>query len=165
MLSNEFGNLGVMATRMKLLSTVVLIGLIAGCSKPPELPPEPNITGHGFNKTTIQSGVDTLIVRIDYEDGDGNLGTPDGQSATNAFVKDTRFPAFPATEFTIPELNVTGVPQAISGSVWFTFEPIAVPICTPGKDMDTLRFEIYIKDQDGNLSNTITTDEVVLDCN
>ena len=53
----------------------LLISVIA-CDEPPELPLEPSIS---FNSITYKEGVngaDTLILQIDFEDGDGDLGLP-----------------------------------------------------------------------------------------
>ena len=118
-----------------------------------------------MNKTEVTAFKDTLIVRIDYEDGDGDIGPMGGDVTDNAFLIDSRT-NFPFG-FTIPELNTTGVPQAISGSVWFKFSPNVV-VCSPvppGRLRDTFNFEIHIMDKKGNESNRIVTDDVIVLCN
>ena len=57
---------------------VVLVALVS-CERPPELPIEPNIT---FNQVIFKKGQssggsfapDSLIIKINFEDGDGDLG-------------------------------------------------------------------------------------------
>lgn len=59
--------------KYSLIYLLLLVSFVA-CDEPPELPLEPSIS---FNNITFKEGVngrDSLILEIDFEDGDGDLG-------------------------------------------------------------------------------------------
>ncbi len=65
----------------------ILSVLVLGCEEPPELPLSPTIS---FNSITFSPGVnnrDSLILKLDFEDGDGDLGL-------NRDETDSRFQEF-----------------------------------------------------------------------
>jgi hypothetical protein len=158
-------NLGVRPTvvRRALYIAAVLV-MAAGCKKPPTLPEEPRITYNEVNKNQLVAGEDTLIVQIDFEDGDGDLGIPSGTPGVNAYLVDSRT-GFPFT-YVIPKLNSSGDDQAISGSIWFTLDPFVISCnpLPPDRTLDTFSFEIYIVDQKGNESNHVVTEDIYLQC-
>ncbi len=64
--------------RVDFSTCLVVVGIMAfsllGCDEPPELPTTPSIS---FNSITFKPGVnnrDSLILKLDFEDGDGDLG-------------------------------------------------------------------------------------------
>jgi hypothetical protein len=136
--------------------------MVGGCDKPPELPPVPKISSAGVNQSLINATSDTLVISFNYEDGDGDLGDED---ITNAWIIDSRT-SLPLG-WKIPVLNSTGVPQAISGTIWFTLAPGTGIECQPdppGRTHDTVSYEIYVRDQAGHESNHIFTEDIFLEC-
>jgi len=57
-----------------ILISVLVIGLFESCDQPPELPLEPKITFNSIRYSPGNNLSDSLILKIDFEDGDGDLG-------------------------------------------------------------------------------------------
>lgn len=145
---------------MKSVLLLFIVVLIGSCKKPPQLPPEPKILDVGFDKMQITAG-EELVVGIDFEDGDGDLGEEDTSSASNAYLIDSRYGfTYP---YKIPVLNTSGVPQAISGTVWIK-HPMSCDPVPPNRTLDTVSFEVYVVDRAGNESNHFQTEEVIIEC-
>ncbi len=66
-------------SKVYFLYVLVVLVALASCERPPELPIEPNIT---FDQVIFKKGQssggsfapDSLIIKINFEDGDGDLG-------------------------------------------------------------------------------------------
>ena len=148
---------------MRLLLLVILLPLMAtSCIKPPEYPIEPHITFKEINTAFAKPGRDSIIVSFDFTDGDGDLGTEDGDTLISAFMVDRRT-GFPYS-YQIPFITPKGTTKAISGTIWITVLPDNFS-CRPNRPvLDTISYEIYIVDRAGHESNRIVTPDVVLDC-
>lgn len=137
--------------------------LVAGCINKPNFSVIPAITYEGVNSTFVVSGQDSLIFQIDFEDGDGDLGSDNADTTVNAFMIDSRT-GFPVS-YKIPYISPKGTTEAISGSIWFTLVPFAIACRPDHPDMDTVTYQIYIVDRAGNESNRVFTDQIIIDCN
>lgn len=146
---------------------------ILSCTKPPDYPAEPVIEFNRISKNlVVADSPDSILVTIDYTDGDGNLGFENNEN--NVFFKDLRDNS-EFIKFRVPFIPVQGANNGISGeiSVILDFDS---PICciTPQGDgncdapflisRDTVIYEITIADRDGNLSNAVRTDPIILLC-
>lgn len=157
---------------------ILLAGALA-CSTPPEYPFEPIITYEGLNRVSIpqssgtQSDLDTLIIRMGFTDGDGDLGDKD---SINIFLTDSR-DGFEHV-FKINEIPELGSGRSISGEIaikltnnsstkYFccTFPNTRVT-CIPSTEYpeDTMSYSIRIRDRAGNWSNTIRTETFRILC-
>lgn len=146
---------------MKSLLMSCLV-IVAGCGTPPDLSPIPSISSPGVNQPVINVKTDTLFLSFNYEDGDGDLG---GDDTANGWIIDSRT-GIPLG-YKIPQLNSTEVPQAISGTIWFTLAPntgIECDLSPPGRTHDTVSYEIYVRDRAGHESNHIFTQDIYLEC-
>ena len=56
------------------LFTLLFSIVLAGCNKPPELPVEPVIDFNCVTFKEVANGQDSLIIKINFQDGDGNVG-------------------------------------------------------------------------------------------
>ena len=87
--------------RFPVQISIVLLGiLIAGsCFEPPQYPDTPLITYNSviFKDCINPSVADTLILKVDFKDGDGNLGI-DGQDNTPPFNNRWYFRINPASQ-------------------------------------------------------------------
>lgn len=148
---------------MRILIIILGICFFAGtCINPPNYSVVPKIKFKSLNITEVIPGIDTLLVTFEYEDGDGDIGVKDGDTSTNTWLVDRRT-QFPYV-YQLPFVNQKGNSNSISGTIWITVSPFTMN-CRPDHPiLDTISYDIYIKDRDGNISNTITTPDIVLKC-
>lgn len=153
-----------------------IILTIAACVRPPDYPIEPQIKFTSLSKNTMRQGQlgteDSLFVTFSFTDGDGDLGTADSNKDTskilNIFLTDKRDNK-PAERFRIPYIPEQGAGNGISGDIrllLFTTCCNVLPPCEASttKPIDTLVYEIYIKDRAGHESNRIQTAPIYLQC-
>ena len=156
-----------------ILFAFLLVGLfLGGCIKAPDYPLEPVIEFAGLTKDTLdqdQFNTDSLIVVLNFTDGDGDLGS---ENDVNVFIVDRRTD-FISDRFRIPRLDKAGSNNGISGELYLTLYttcctyPNGAPPCEPSTEFptNTLSYEIYIVDQARNRSNSVITPEIVIRCN
>jgi hypothetical protein len=163
----------------KYLWAAFIAGVFLACSTPPEYPNEPILTYRGLNRVSIpqssgtQSELDTLIIRMGFTDGDGDLGDKD---SINIFLTDSR-DGFEHV-FKINEIPQLGSGTSISGEIaikltnnsstkYFccTFPNTRVT-CIPSTEFpeDTMSYTIRIRDRAGNWSNQIRTETFRILC-
>ncbi len=155
--------------------SILLTSAFAACISPPEYPKEPQIKFLGLSKNTMRQGQlgneDSLFVTFSFTDGDGDLGTK-GQAnrdSVNIFLTDKRTNTPAEERFRMPLVPEQGAANGISGEIrllLFTTCCNVLPPCEPSttKPIDTLVYEIYIKDRAGNSSNKIQTAPIYLQC-
>lgn len=145
---------------------VFLLGW-SSCVSPPEYPLEPVLEFVSLSTSTLtEGGSDTVILRIAFTDGDGDIGHGDPQietdSTRNVFLEDSRVPGFPIY-YHINEVERNGNVQAISGFIDLRFNP-GFFACLGLAAQDTLSLSLYIIDRAGNQSNTVRTTPITLTC-
>ena len=156
----------------KLPLFAVLLLSIAGfnaCLNPDSYPPEPAITGVVLSKSTIQNLSDDFVITLQFQDGDGDLGTTEAMPEANVFVIDKRDQF--VTNYSFVDISGGGE-QAISGSIDITISSECCRVisgipCTPQANYpptDTVRYDVVIKDRAGNLSNVQTTPPLLIVC-
>lgn len=159
--------------KIKVFPVIVLFSLLAivACGKIETLPPEPHIEYTSFTlfDTTDLLGNKIMGGRLKFyfEDGDGDLGlgVPDSIAETdtiNLFVNLLRMndgkisPAadndpFKPTGFRIPYMERTGQNKILKGDISVIFFYLFYT------KEDTIRYDFYVKDRAGNLSNTVSS--------
>jgi hypothetical protein len=112
---------------------------------------EPKIKILSVAPTTIQEFDESVIVTLQYEDGDGNLGFehPDS-NALRVWDDRLQNPDF----YFVPPLSPVGEEISIRGALEIRLN--GTFIIGTGTEEST-RFAISIKDRDGNWSNEVTT--------
>ena len=162
-------------TRFVLWLLAAGAALVTACVNPPDYPDEPVIQYEGVNKNTIyqftNGPLDSITIQFSFTDGDGNLSTPD---SADIFFRDSRFPNVEPTALSFPVIPAEGTGNGISGDVFFTLINEAQSVCCAFNDrfciaderfpVDTFSYFIYIKDRDGNVSNTIQTEQIQILC-
>ncbi len=148
---------------MKRLALILIIPFVATqCIKKPIFDISPEIIKTAIDTNFVISGIDSLSVRIDFQDGDGDIGLKNGETGVNAYLMDSRT-GF-ALSYKIPYISANASHEAVSGSVWFTIEPFSIN-CRPDHiGFDTLHYEIYIVDRAGHESNHAKTDDIIIQC-
>jgi len=154
------------------ISVVLSIFLsIFSCQKKTEYPIVPAITFKSLNKiarmdTSILGNIDSLELVLDFTDGDGDLGLPTENSKTDSTTLNTYFTLFkmknnvweeikPVSpiEYFIPNLNSTGKAKALKGVIMIDVSIFPYFYFTT----DTLRLNVFVKDNAGNKSNVVTS--------
>lgn len=150
--------------------SIIYFFSVWGCTSPSDFSDIPEIEFVGFSKSTLLQGSqnqDTVILRINFKDGDGDIGQ---RQAINIEIKDLRLPNAVPFGFVIPEIPEQGSENGISG----TMDIRIFSVCCfqgsvscqpfPGMPEDELTFSVQITDNAGNQSNIIETDPIRLLC-
>jgi hypothetical protein len=138
---------------------LILFGL--SCNKKSSFPIEPKITYNSMSTQILKAGSSNggTVISIYVEDGDGDIGSGTG----NLYFKDSRdgstikmtIPTIP-TEYS-PDKGIKGMIEVGYLAALLTLRPD-----TNHLESDTLRWEIYLQDQAGHVSNTVVTDDLIL---
>ncbi|RIJ41417.1 hypothetical protein [Pontibacter oryzae] len=173
---------------LKYGTMLLVLALIAsGCREEPNYSEIPHIEFDRVEQYTYTNNKiisDTLIIAIDFQDGDGNLGLnrvgldgtqsgPDFEPPFNSgslyfnnfFAKlqikrgNTYVDSFVNFDGRFPRLSSSDSPETLEGEIRYTIDSFSSDAFPPG---DTVRFEIFIYDRDLNKSNVVYTDDVVI---
>lgn len=144
---------------------------VTSCVKEKTFPPEPHIE---FIKY-IKYGNDSADCIISFKDGDGDIGIKDDDTITkDDFIMkylykgtDGLFHPFDIVDTTavmdtffipyrIPYLTPDGQYKALDGEIKAKLR--VPPLYVPGHS--TVKFEIYIRDRAGHISNRVQTNEI-----
>lgn len=154
-------NRNIPAILLILLVSIV----ISNCKKEDTYPVTPQITFKSLTKFQNVAQNDSLEVVFSFTDGDGDVGTAEGDSVNrDVFVKLFEMkngvfveyvnPAAPL-EYNIPYLVPRGNNSALVGDIKINID---YNILQPN---DTIRYELYMMDRARNKSNTVTTSTIV----
>lgn len=152
-----------------LLSFLMLLYSCAFFSCKEPISSVPHIEYVSVSQTYLQqNGQDSVFLSFSFEDGDGNIGS---DTFDNVFVSDSRT-GLNIASFTIPAyLGLNPNNNKSSGVVTIVlFSPCCIypdssscyvqPLF-PDRNM---QFEIRVVDNDGNYSNQIKSELIILDC-
>gem|GEM_PF-2426791 len=154
-------------------TSILILLVLSGCG--PDVGDgnnAPVLTFVGINKPSLfqSSSVinDSILVRLEFEDIDGDLaGLGDGMIPDNIVIVDTRdnseeftsFPRFP-TDLTNGQRGQLDLTIRTTCCLFDIFDP-----CMTGLDtFNIYPYDIYIVDSQGNRSNVVSTDPVMLLC-
>lgn len=168
------------------LLLLVLVLALSSCREEPSYSDIPSITFDRVEQyTTTKNRVtfDSLVVVVDYQDGDGDLGLSRGEGGSQS-GPDFEPPFEPGSPFydnfivnmqvkrgntyeprainfngRFPRLSRDDKPEALEGEIRYTitsFTTESYPF------RDTVRFEVYIYDRALNQSNIVYTDDIIL---
>lgn len=153
----------------KVLIIILCVGFFWGCTKD-SISPVPVIKFVKQNTNLVpDSGIgreDALVFQFDFEDGDADVGpldipTPwqnihfiDQRDTTNILFFD--FPPIPSA--VVQDDGITGTFQVFMPANLL----IARTDTTVHKTSDTVRWKVKVFDFNGNVSNTVLTDSVII---
>lgn len=166
--------------RNLLKSTVILtlIALTNSCYKEPTFKLQPSIEFNDIEKMIridLFSGAnkDSVIIALQFQDGDGDLGLSEAEKAIAQETDDYNYivtsfekkngefvespPLIPLSGY-FPQLKLDNKTGPIEGTLFYSVEFLHpfTPI------NDTVKFAVQVKDRAGNLSNTVETNEIIL---
>ena len=116
----------------------------------------PNIKMVELSHDTLVEFQDQLIIKIEYEDGDGDIGNPDPDINT-IFVKDARLSE--EDEYYLGPLAPVDAEISITGILDLK---LSATFLLGHETKETTVFSIYLKYRDGNISKTIETGEIII---
>lgn len=158
----------------RLLVYIFCLASINSCINAPDYPDEPIIEYVSMSKSTLTQSnlnIDSLFLTFSFTDGDGDLGHEASDTSRNIYIKDLRTGRF-QDRFKSPYIPEEGIGNGITGDIQlllFTtccLFPDNIPPCSapPQYPLDTVIYEISIRDRAGNFSNKITTEPIILSC-
>ncbi len=162
---------------MKCLISLMVIIALTGCIQSNDYSDIPHLEFQGFSKTTMIQGSnqqDSTIMNLFFTDGDGDFGSQSNSNEANIFIKDLRTNEIFRT-YKAPIVPTGGAAKGISGTIkvkiyttcCFYAPSSGIPPCEPTDIFPTnvLPLEVYIVDRSGNVSNTVRTTDILLECN
>jgi len=176
-MNNDLRSRLILSTWIIGCMTALVMVFLTGCIKPDEFPPEPMIRMVTVDKTEVEQGIEAFTFIIEFQDGDGDLGSSDSDSPSNILITDLRTPDFEGGNFKITEeIPQRGVSGAISGEILVEYNGTC---CIVGIDQccgdvlpescknvvsDTVVFTIQLLDRAGNFSNIVESPPIVIKC-
>ena len=136
---------------------VIMLPVIAGCGKK-RLPYSaiPEISIQKVEPTTLHEYVDSLVVEVHYQDGDGDLGFTNPDSAS-LWVKDARLQNpdwYFVKPLAPPDANIP-----IEGNVRFRLRGTFI---FGNGSQESTYFTLKLKDRAGHWSNEVKTPEITI---
>ena len=117
----------------------------------------PEISFVSIGPGSIYQNKDSVIIRISYRDGDGDLGE-NNSDVQNAEI--TNFRNNLTYKFRIRQLAPTNANVAIQGELEFIIPGVAME--NPSLSTESTSFSIKITDRAGNTSNSITSNSIIV---
>jgi len=141
---------------MRNLIYILIMVLLFSCTKDETLSVVPAIEFQNINPLIAQEYIDDIIITISYTDEDGNLGE-NNPDIHNLFVQDNRNDI--EYEYRIPELTPSGSDISITGNFNIKINGTGI---TDESSSQKVNYDIYVKDREGNKSNTVTTSSITI---
>lgn len=150
------------------ITLITIIFLWAGCGisnvKPGDEKPE--ITFESIQPSTVKDflthGKNVVEITIGFKDPDGDLGGDSTLVVKALRTPSSLDPTGGTAKYTIPNLSPRSGSRNITGKLKVRIDDLFITT------LDTIQvfpYEIYIVDQSGNKSNTITTSPVTITLN
>jgi len=157
-----------------LLPFIILLFLQFACKKDNSVSSVPTIEFVTLSKDTIIQGRqlnDSLIITLNFEDGDGDIGYED--NVANIFLKDSRDDFI--KEYASPVIPISGAANGVSGEIRILITTLfnvccifdnGQDPCTKGisQPFNEFTYSIFIEDREGNRSNEVSTSTITLRC-
>jgi hypothetical protein len=159
----------------KLLILMVFLTGLSACYEHNEFPIEPSLSFIGMNKDSIAQGFsreDSITIFLTLRDGDGDIGFSNQDSMLNSlYITDLRTGNI-SEQFNIPEipenLTLNGIEAELELKLYTTccLFPDNIPPCSVigGYPVDTIVYEIVIKDRAGHTSEPVQTPPIYILC-
>ena len=159
----------------KIVLVLVCLLALSSCFEAPSYGEIPRITDIQFSRdSSIVDPNSSVIMKVFFEDGDGDLGRVDENSTkNNVFLHDNQLGFIDSVSYWIPFIPSKGSVPDISGNIRITIQKPGEPTgliastcnftASNGK-IDTISYDIQIRDRSGNISNLMTSPPLIIDC-
>ena len=156
-------------TRKSIIAFIIFpflaLLLVFGCTKEETYPVTPEITFKSLEIFQSVSQNDSVVLTFSFTDGDGDIGTPKEDTInTDVFVsmyelKEGVFvkydDPFGALNYRVPFLEPRGNNKSLKGDIRINIDYNIFEI------NDTIRYELFMKDRAGHVSNVIGTSTII----
>jgi len=141
---------------MRVATYILIVLLLFACKKDDALSVVPALEFQSISPSIAQEYIDDIIITISYADEDGDLGenSPD---INNLFVEDSRNGI--VYHYRIPQLAPNENEISIEGNFNIKINGSGI---TDSSTSQQVNYAIYVKDREGNKSNTITTSNITI---
>ncbi|MEZ4774339.1 MAG: hypothetical protein R3D00_14235 [Bacteroidia bacterium] len=150
-----------MVTTYKYLLVIpLLLVMLTACDNTPVFPVEPKVEFLDIQPRLVQHFRDSIVVKIKFQDGDGNLGAVN-PGDINLKLIDDRYQRGILTldqatnSYSVPNLTPDARNPAIQGEISVT---IPLTINTGTNQEEEVRYLIQLWDRSGNLAGPIDGD-------
>jgi len=140
---------------LSCISTLLIL-LGSSCRKDGKLGPDPHIEYISVSSKSLIAG-DSLVVTIGYEDLEGDLGASDFETK-NLFLVDQRDNI--EIGYNLKQLDPGTGELHIKGELDILIK--SVFLLDVAASEETLSYEVYLVDRDGNQSNRVLTDDITV---
>lgn len=139
------------------ISLLVIVSLCsASCKKDSALSSVPVIKFLDVNSTSIKEFKDSLVLRFEYSDADGDIGE-DNPDKNDLFIKDRRLAN--ADYYFVKPLSPPGSEIKIKGIISVQIKNTFL-LGTGNSELT--QFDIKLRDRAGNWSNSINTPNITI---
>jgi len=141
-----------------LLAFVLSVG-ISGCTKvvdEPTFDVKPVIRLQSQSRDTIRQGMDSLVLVIEYKDGDGDLGNTD-PDVPSIFIQDSRLSK--PDQIHLAPLAPPDAKVSIQGTINVVLPDLFI---LGGSKTQSIDLSLYLFDRAGNQSNTINIPKITI---
>ncbi len=154
-----------------ILTAVSCFGMVS-CYKTPQYPIEPTLTFDTINVANPYQALTAGSIFLKFTDGDCDLGlisTDNQVNINSSFIKTVKYNKEDTSN--IPFIPKRGTSDAISGTIEIKLGGSLGGIIDESdllllqKPLDTLVFDIYIRDRAGHNSNVVTTPPLIIKTN
>jgi hypothetical protein len=160
--------------KLKFGSVTFAIALLCfiGCIKAPNISDTPTLSFISLSKSVMNQGDlnnDSIIVTLDFTDGDGDIGAPTNGTKPNLTVIDNRNGEI-YDNIKLPLIPQEGAGNGVKGTIYLKLYNGCClfddrPNCTQSPELSNqLSLDISIEDNAGNKSNVVTTSNIELRC-
>lgn len=159
-----------------ILPFAAIIALIVGCAKNDQFDDTPHLEWLDHEIVLEEGNRRNIILTSYFTDGDGNIGSDSSESdcppvetydlfvsyfekVGDSYVEITppdtcqRFHTF------LPDLMPEGQNKTLEGEISATFSYLAYP---ENADVDSVKFELQLKDREGNESEIVSSDAIFI---
>lgn len=141
----------------KSFALVLLLGVLSfACEEDPIVNPVPSLELISIGPQVVMEFEDSVVIRLFYKDGDGDLGGGHPDSA-NFFVEDNR--AGIINEFRLQTLVPNNNSVPIQGEIDLRLNSLFI---SDSSNSQSVNFTIHCVDRAGNESNRVTTGELII---
>lgn len=130
--------------------------LLSSCKKDDEDINTPVISELKIEPDTVVEFIDTVIISFNYVDRNGDLGEPD-PNVNSVSVKDSRLQN--ADWYHLAPLAPVDVSVPIEGTLKIKLNNLFI---IGNADKEVLNFTVEIRDREGNISNELFSQDVVV---
>ncbi len=151
--------------------------LYSSCAKKENYSDIPSITYNSFNPFCSASTTDSAYLRINFTDGDGDIGYPDQDAnapyncfiiakvdSADKFVSEYVNGTVDTFSYHIPDITPSGNDKELNGIIQINLEgfvqSLVLPAPIPGMDFHKIQFTVWIYDRAGHKSNVLITPTV-----